>query len=64
MIKYLPNIEGQKEKICKDPHEMAGPDILEHKKQSRSLERKNIEKNKNRNRRSKEEYNAIAEKVK
>ena len=45
MIKYLPNIEGQKEKIySKDPREMAGPDILEHKKQSRSLERKKIEK--------------------
>ena len=42
---------------------MAGSDILEHKKQSRSLEMKNIEKDKDRNRRSKGEYDAIAEKV-
>ena len=64
MIKYMSNIDGQKEKIhSKGPHQMAGSDILEHKKQSRSLEMKNIEKDKDRNRRSKGEYDAIAEKV-
>ena len=64
MIKYFSNMEGQKDKIyCKGPHQMAGSDILEHKKQSRSLERKNIEKDKDRNRRSKGEYDALAEKV-
>ena len=63
-IKDLSYIKGQKEKIgSKGPHQIAGPDIPEHKKQSRSLERKNIEENRDRKRRSKEEYNTIAEKV-
>uniref|UniRef100_UPI00358F4F97 uncharacterized protein n=1 Tax=Myxine glutinosa TaxID=7769 RepID=UPI00358F4F97 len=63
-VKDLAYIKGQKEKVgSKGPHQMGSPDLPEHKRQVRTLERQENKKNAEKRRRSKEENAAAAEKA-
>lgn len=63
-VKELAYIKGQKEKVgSKGPHQMGGPDLPEHKRQVKKLERQGMEKKGEERRRSKGESSAAAEKA-
>eukprot|EP00919_Chromeraceae_sp_WS-2016_P011902 GHVR01027830.1.p1 GENE.GHVR01027830.1~~GHVR01027830.1.p1 ORF type:complete len:164 (+),score=39.48 GHVR01027830.1:141-632(+) len=63
-MKDLAYIKGQKEKIgSKGPHQMGAPDLPEHERQVRTLERQGVDKKAEKWRRSMEENVAAAEKA-
>ena len=67
-VKDLAYIKGQREKVgSKGPHQMVGPDLPEHKRQVRTLERKVMEKKMaekaEKRRKSMDEDAAVAEKA-
>ncbi|KAL3045400.1 hypothetical protein OYC64_013634 [Pagothenia borchgrevinki] len=63
-LKDLAYIKGQKEKVgSKGPHQMGAPDLQEHKRQVRTLERQGMENMAEERRRSKEGNAAAADKA-
>jgi len=63
-VKELAYIKGQTEKVGSiGPHQMGGPDLPEHKRQVKTLDRQEIENKAKKRRRSKVENSAAGEKA-